>query len=350
MCFMRTLLALLILTSSAVADPPAELAPRRVTIVEKTYDVAEVLSALKEQTGNSRIVDRRSTGSPSKVTIGFADLSFWEALDRLAGKLGARVSPFSEEGVALVDGPGHLGRIAYSGIGRAEIQTIDVRLDAATGRRTCAVEMEIAWEPRFEPLYLWLDEVAGSYGTDAAGKAQAFRHSARVWQPATRGAARVDVTLEGADRSVGKIDKLDARVGFIGPTKMLRFDFVGPKAKDTKSQGAVEVTIVDVKENRQRWTIDVLILNPSSTVNFESYQSWLGNNQIHLEKPKAPVWTPKPGDDLINELTSRRARISYGFGNVAGRGKASNWTLVLRTPGPIVEFALPFRFRDVPLP
>ena len=349
---MRTLFALLLLTSTAVAEPPAELAPRRVTLVEKTYDVAEVLSAVKEQTGNTRLVDRRPAGSPSKVTVGFAELSFWEALDRLAEKLGARVSPFSEEGVALVDGPVHLGKVAYSGIVRAEIQTIDVRLDAATDRRTCAIEMEIAWEPRFEPLYLWLDEVAGSYGADAAGKAKTFQRSARVWQTATRGAARLDVTLDGAERSVGKIDKLDARIGFVGPTKMLRFEFAGPKAKDTKSRDGVDVTIVDVKENRQRWSIDVLIRNPDTTVNFESYQSWLGNNRIHLDKAagNVPPWSPKPEDEVIDELNSKRAHVRYGFVNAAGRGKAADWTLVLRTPGPIVEFALPFRFHDVPLP
>src|ERR1700744_949174 len=72
MAVMRTLLALLLVASTAVADPPAELAPRRVTLAEKAYDVADVLSAIKEQTGNPRLVDRRSAGSPTKVTIGFA--------------------------------------------------------------------------------------------------------------------------------------------------------------------------------------------------------------------------------------------------------------------------------------
>jgi hypothetical protein len=88
-------------------------------------------------------------------------------------------------------------------------------------------------------------------------------------------------------------------------------------------------------------------------VNFESYQSWLGNNRVHLEKDvagKVLVWSPKPEDEVINELNSRRAHVRYGFANAQNRGSAAAWTLVLRTPGPIVEFALPFRFRDVPLP
>ena len=353
MPFMRTLLALLLLTSTSVAGPPAELMPRRVKLAEKTYDVAEVLSALKEQTENPRIVDRRSSDSPAKVTIGFADLSFWEALDRLAEKLEARVSPFAEEGVALVDGPGHLGKVAYAGICRAEIQTIDVRLDAATGRRTCSIEMEVAWEPRFEPLYLWLDDVAGSYGADAAGKVQTFQRSSRVLQTATRGAARVDVTLDGPERSVGKIDKMDVRVGFIGPTKMLRFEFAGPKKDDAKAQHGIDVKIADVraKPGSLRWSIEVLILNPEKTPNFESYQSWLGNNRIHLEKAGVGKnWSPKPEDEQIDELTPRRARIRYGFNGAANRGNLGAWTLVLRTPGPIVEFSLPLQFRDVPLP
>jgi hypothetical protein len=353
MAAMRTLLALLLLTTTAAAGPPPELAPKRVKLVEKSYDVADVLSAIKEQTDNPRLFDRRSAGAAGKVTIGFADLSFWEAVDRLAKELGARVSPFAEEGVTLVDGPRHVGKIAYAGICRAEIQTIDVRLDATTGGRTCAIEMEIAWEPRFEPLYLWLDEVAGSYGPDAAGKVQAFQRSARVLQPASRGAARVDVTLDGPERSVGKIEKMDVRVGFLGPTKMLRFAFEGPKKEDAKSQSGVEVKIVEVnaKPKAPRWTIKVLILNPEKTPNFESFQSWIDNNRIHLEKDGAlKTWSPKSEDQQIDELSSRRAAIRYGFDGAANRGDLSKWTLVLRTPGPIVEFALPFQFRDVPLP
>jgi hypothetical protein len=353
MGLMRTLLALVLLTSTAAAEPPVELAPRRVTLAEKAYGVADVLSALKEQTGNPRLVDRRSAGSAQNVTIGFAKLTFWEALDRLAKELGARVSPFAEDGVALVDGPGRLGKVAYAGICRAEIQTIDVRLDATSGRRTCAIEMEVAWEPRFEPLYLWLDDVSGAYGADAAGKVQTFERSARVLQPAARGAARLDVTLDGPERSVGKFDKLDMRVGFLGPTKMLRFAFVGPAAGQAKAQNGVDVKIVDVKakEKAPRWSIEVVILNPETTPNFESYQSWIDNNRVHLEKKGVErTWTPKSEDQEIRELNSRRAHIRYGFDGAVKRGDILDWTLVLRTPGPIVEFALPFQFRDVPLP
>jgi hypothetical protein len=355
MASMRTLLALLLLTPTAIAGPPPELAAKRVKLVEKTYDVAEVLSALKEQTENPHVLDRRSPGSPAKVTIGFADLTFWEALDLLAQKLEARVSPFTEEGVALVDGPGHVGKVAYAGICRAEIQTIDVRLDATTDRRTCSIEMEIAWEPRFEPLYLWLDEVAGAYGPGASGKVQAFQRSSRVLQTAPRGTARVDVTLDGPERSVAKVDKMDVRVGFLGPTKMLRFAFVSPEKDDKKSQSGIDVKIADVRAmpKSPRWSIEVLILNPEKTPNFESYQSWLGNNRIHLEKDvagKVQTWSPNPVDEQIDELSPRRARIRYGFNGAANRGLPKDWTLVLRTPGPIVEFTLPLQFRDVPLP
>jgi hypothetical protein len=344
---MRTLLVTLFFASTAAAQPTA-LQPKRVTLAEKTYDVAEVVSAIKEQTGNP-IVDRRSMGAERKVTIGFADLTFWEALDRLAEKIGARVSPFAEDGVALVDGPGRHGKIAYSGIARAEIQTIDVKLDTATDRRTCSIEMEFAWEPRFEPLYLWLDRFAGSYSTDAAGKTLTFDRQARVWQSASRGAARLDITLDGPARSAEKIASIDARVGFVGPTKMLTFRLPAAKGVAMPQEG-VNIAIEDVRQSQRHWDIRVAITNPVSKEmpTFESFQSWLGNNRVHLEK-KDVVWRPKPDDLEITVQTAREARIRYGFDGAQGRNP-TDWQLVVRTPGPIVEFTLPFAFRDVPLP
>ena len=300
---MRTFLALLLLTSTVAADPPAELAPKRVTLVEKAYDVAEVLSAIKEQTGNPRLADRRSAGAAAKVAIGFADLSFWEALDRLAEKLDARVSPFSEDGVALVDGPGHLGKVAYSGIARAEIQTIDVRIDVATGRRTCAIEMEIAWEPRFEPLYLWLDEVAGfAWGGCGGQDADVQAEPPGSGRRRRGGAAWVDVTLDVCrSRSVGKIDMLDARVGFVGPTKMVRFEAALVRRRRLRScRGGVDVTDRRREGESAKQLVDRRVdpQSRSTTVNFESYQGPGSATTASIwRRPRTAtgrVWTPKP--------------------------------------------------------
>jgi hypothetical protein len=134
---------------------------------------------------------------------------------------------------------------------------------------------------------------------------------------------------------------------------MLRFEIAAPEKGAKKTRGGVEVEVVDLKQTAKRWTIDLLIRNPETKVEFESYQSWLGNNRVHLEKDaggKDVVWSPKPEDEQIEELTARRARIRYGFDGAQNRGAPANWKLVVRTPGPIQEFALPFAFRDVPLP
>src|SRR5436305_2522800 len=88
------------------AQPPAdELKPKPVTLGTGSHQVAEVLRQLEIQTGN-RVADRRGSGEPQQVDIGFEREPFWPALDRLATALKARLSLFEDEGtVALVDGP-----------------------------------------------------------------------------------------------------------------------------------------------------------------------------------------------------------------------------------------------------
>jgi hypothetical protein len=87
----------------------------------------------------------------------------------------------------------------------------------------------------------------------------------------------------------------------------------------------------------------------------ESYQSWLGNNRITLEKgsgAERKVWLPVPGGDLIEKETVDQARILYSFriSPTDRPGSPADWTLHYRTPGKIVAIDVPYTFKDLPLP
>jgi hypothetical protein len=327
-----------------------ELEPRPITLAEKDYDVAEILNQFERQTG-SRVLDRRPTDSPRRVKLGFTGQPFWKAVDELATKLGTQASPLSDEGVVLVDGPRDSGAVAYSGIFRAELTAITNKLELGSRQRSCNLDLEIAWEPRFEPLYLSLDHVHGTFAAPKGPEKTIVPKLGRVRQPAERGVSRLAVHLVGPDRSATTLSQLNVTVGFVGPAKMLTFELPSPKAGDVLKKDGVEVNVATLQPGLQQWTLDVLIRNPKETPEFESYQSWLENNRIHFEKTvggRRLVWTPK--GDQIDELTSRHARIRYYFDDAQNRGKPADWTLVVRTPGPIAEFTKSFEFRDVPLP
>src|SRR5262249_56345253 len=84
----------------------------------------------------------------------------------------------------------------------------------------------------------------------------------------------------GPGRSSAKIDSVKGSLRVIGPTKMLTFVFDSKTAM--LEQEGVKVTLK--RPTRDPWSVDVYIENPPGGPKFESYQSWLDNNTIHLEK------------------------------------------------------------------
>ena len=155
---------------------------------------------------------------------------------------------------------------------------------------------------------------------------------------------------------------MEGRFELTGAGKMLTFAF--PKlivaATDNdlgqrQSADGVQVSLAHFKTASKRWSVQVTIDNPSGNPVFESYQSWLGNNRIALEKgvgPDRKIWLPQPGDELIEKETASQARLLYSF-RIPPKynpGAPADWTLVYRTPGPIVTIGVPFVFKDLPLP
>lgn len=340
--------------------PPDELKPKPATLAKASHDVAEVLRQLEAQTGN-RVVDRRSSGEPRRVDIGFEQEPFWPALDQLAEALKARVSLFEEGGtVALVDGPPRRGAVSYAGVCRLEVKHLGVQLDLETKQRTCIVRLETAWEPRLEPLYLTVEKVAGRYAAVPGVKATAFEDPSRVAQSVARRSAQdVELRFKGPLRSSPKIDRLTGALRFVGPVKMLTFRFdklaiLRAGASVSSTQEEVTVAITRFAPGKESWSLDLLIRNPDDTPAFETYQSWLDNNRIHLEKSVAGllvVWPHQPDEEqMLGDLTPRQAPVRYYFGGAQGKGDPGDWVLVYRTPGRMVEWTIPFEFKDLDLP
>lgn len=349
----RVFCCLFLLGFSAGSLVAVGVEPSVVHLPAKSYAVADVLSAIEKQTGN-RIVDRRTTRTPETFDIGFEGQTFWQALDLIAAKLDARIFPYGDGGVQLLDGPFRSHNLNV-GVCRLEVKSVAVQRDFQTERQTCVLDIECAWEPRFEPLYLTVDAVKGAFAPMASGKALSFGPTRGVAQSvAERRAQVIELRFPAPDRTSPAIALLSGELKFLGADRMLNVTFAdlagGKQVRFFKDAG-VAVTLVQVGVGKKHWTFDLEIENPEMPP-FESFQSWTANNRIHLERTKGgkkEIWTHNPSEESA-DVSGRRAKIRYSFTGAQNQGALSEWTLVYRTPSRIVETILPFTLRDVPLP
>jgi hypothetical protein len=343
-------------------DPvPKELAARTVELTGQVT-LGEALAKLAQATGSS-VVDRRRQKSNPTLTFEPTKSTFWPALDLIATKAGAGLSLYQADGtVALVDGPYRKQTVSYSGLFRTALKRVTVSRDEGPDAHSCVVNLEVAWEPRFQPLFLQIGPTSITFSKDANGK------SLKADLPAggkvsVSGKAAVEVELRTAapDRSAAKIESLQGTFSVVGPAKMhvFRFDKLTPIPKGGKDikqkQDDVTVSLTRLVTQSGRWTVDVLIEKPAGGPKFESFQSWLDNNRIYLEKGKGKdrVILASSGEAELAPTTETRAAVQYHFEEREGGprlGKLSDWTLVYHTAGRIVEVPARFAFKDLTLP
>jgi hypothetical protein len=334
-----------------------DVAPRTVTLQKKTITLRAALTEVKKQTG-IEVVDLRREKTDPELSLDLAGATFWRALDTIAAQAKVVVSVYEGDGqVTLVDGVYRGYPVSYSGIFRTTLKRITVTHDFDSGNRFCTVVLETAWEPRFQPLYL--DQGSGTVSFMNDGKRES------VLQPGKgstsvhgRTSLEFSLRLPAPERSVAKLDMIQGDLGVITPSKMLTFTFDKlsriEKAKEvqTQTQDGVTARLFKLLPDEDRWRVQLLLTYPRVGPRFESYQSWLVNNEISLEKKRGTSRErPVRGGVRINRGTYPRADILYYFSNKNGRlKKPGDWKLVYRAPGRIVTVPLRYEFKDIPMP
>jgi len=347
----------------AVARTKKELLPRPITLNAERLPLSNALAELARQTGN-HVADRRQTKTDPGLKLDLNHSTFWPALEAIAKAAGCGISTYQPDGkVALVDGSLPSVTTVYQGIVRVFIVGIAVSRDDKAGTHVGTVTLDIAWEPRFEPLYLEVGPVQATFALDnkAVASRCALPGQGKI-SVAGKSALEVPIPLPAPMRSSAAIKTLEAHLQLTGPGKMLTFAFpnlnASTQGKDhiqRSGEEGVQVSLSGLKTASNRWSIEVLVENPRGNPVFESYQSWLGNNHIWLEKGEGPgriVWPPRAGDEQVHIETATQAKIVYSF-HIPPRqskGLTTDWTLIYRTPGRIVEMAVPFAFKEIPLP
>jgi hypothetical protein len=355
-CFL--LLACLWPCSGDEPSPPSALpAPKRVTHAAGKQPLSKVLAELTRQTG-IRVEDRR--GEPDgEIQVELNAMPFWQALDRIAAAAQARVDLYPRDGrITLAKRPPSYETppLYYDGPFRCVLKGMTGSRDYETGAHGYRASLEVAWEPDLLPLLLETrpqntilrDDKNQTIPVPDQGSSQASVDG--------RSVLLFDVPLPALPRSVQRIGLFQGQLSVVVPTKMLTFTFdsldrlAREKDKGVLSQEGVVCKISRVVLADDRWTVQVTLEYPPGGKTFDSYQSWVVNNEMVLE----PVNGGKPFPStsyVLESSTSRRAVVSYHFldKDKQVRDRPEQWKVRYRTPAALVETPVRFVFRDVRL-
>jgi hypothetical protein len=334
------------------------LAPSRATLQDKGIALTEALAQIEKQTG-MRVFDRRGANNNPTLNLDLANVMFWQALDRIAAQANARLSFFEPDGqLALVKGPPSKAPVCYSGLFRVSLRRFVSVRDLDTDKHNLSASLEIAWEPRFHPLLLESKPqsfvVQGSDGKTLRNETAGSVLTA-VEQPL---ATVIDLHLPALPPKADKISLLKGELSAIGPTKMLDFSFDNLAELATtprnRIQEGIQVDVNKVTLDPERWTVQVTLRYPPGGPHFESYQSWVANNEMTLVNTVTGQRIPNNGNYNTEILTDTRAVINYHFVDERARKpfrgtKPEQWNVQYRTPAAIVQVQIPFEFKDVPL-
>ncbi|HMF12767.1 MAG TPA: hypothetical protein VKE94_10690, partial [Gemmataceae bacterium] len=271
--------------------------------------------------------------------------------------------------IALIDGPHVQLPVSYDGIFRVSLRRITSVHDLETDQRSCIANLEIAWEPRFQPLFLESRPKSLVVTDDAKTQLHADNEPAGKVPVNGKIATSLELHLPAPARKSAKLGVLKGSLTLVGPSKMLDFEFdtlakekAAKDPKQTKEGVTVKLRRFDLASDH--WTVEVGLDYPDEGPKFESFQSWVVNNKCFLKQADGERRFPSNGGYSIDSLGSNKATLSYHFvdgriretvdGKLVNekfvRGKPENWKLVYRTPGPMAEVPVTFEFKDVPLP
>jgi hypothetical protein len=115
-------------------------------------------------------------------------------------------------------------------------------------------------------------------------------------------------------------------------------------------QEGVSCQAAKIVKDDDHWSVEVRLDYPDGNVKLDSFQSWVVNNEMHLET-KDGVESFPSSSYLLQESTPRHAVLTYHFSDKEKmkRGLAA-WKLIYKTPALVVKAPIRFSFKDVPLP
>jgi hypothetical protein len=336
------------------AAQPAAPKPKTFSLSADQTKLSAVLAELSKKAGVTIEGKRGEADGP--VTLNLKDATWWEAVDAVAAAAHAGVTVNPRDGrVTLVKAKDkdQGATTSRDGLFRAAVKRITAVHDFDTGDSVYTASVEVAWEPWLLPLFLETSP-RGFKVKDESGKDLPVREEGSSLAAVDgRTAFLLELPLPALSRDARKIGQIQGSLSVIAPSRMLRLSFdpldqLEKKAPVTVTQDGMTCKISKVVLNADRWSVQVALDYPPGGPTFESFQSWVVNNEMTLESKDGTKHLASNGY-VLESSSPRRAVLTYHFTD-KGRGKPEDWKVTYRTPASIVEIPLSFAFRDVRLP
>jgi hypothetical protein len=240
---------------AALAKQAAEAMVRetRVTLNATAMPLEAVLEALHAQTGN-RITLAKDRLPPDFVaptlTLKLADVPFWTALDQVLDQSQTQIvaSQTGNQFSLIPAQPGvqaRAGRGSHSGAFRFEATEASAYRDLrGNSPHALQLQIEVAWEPRLQPVVL-INEGQALFARDDRDQEVKFTPGAEgaVEVPVLQGAVTATLTLglEAPPREARRLAVLRGTLTALAPTASATFRFEDlDKAKNTSQRQGQE--------------------------------------------------------------------------------------------------------------
>ena len=159
------------------------------------------------------------------------------------------------------------------------------------------------------------------------------------------------VRLANVPRTAMHIAQLKGKLTLVGTSQILQFRFDPAVLNVPQERAGVTATLTKFKKAGRIWIAAVELQYPKGGPEFESFQSYLRDNQVWLLRQDGTKFATT--DFEIGPEHQGKTTVTYRFlenekdGFVVADPK--DWKLVLRTPGPIVEVTVDFELKNIPL-
>lgn len=330
-----------------------------ITFHADAMPATKILEALSKQTA-IKLADRRQKAQAMPLSVDWQGVPFWQAFDVLAEKANARISLYERDGViALADGPYVAMPVSYHGIYRLTLKRLTAFRDFETSQGYQTATLEVAWAPPYRAFLIESRPKALGISNEQNRAVPIADEGGGPVAVESACAVTIDVRLPLLPRTSNKISLFRGELNVVGAPKMLTFtfgsldDLARREESRKQSREGVTVSLSRVELADSVWSIETTLDYPPGGPAFESFQSWLGANELFLSKKGSAKWLNN-GGYTMESSSSRRAVLRYYFRDEKGkgfkRGKPGDWTLTYVTPAVLAEAVVPFSFKDVPLP
>jgi hypothetical protein len=336
------------------AEQPALPKPKTFNLSADQTKLSAVLAELSRKSGVT-VEDKRGEAD-EPITLTAKDTTLWSAIDAVAAAAHAGVTINPRDGrVNLVKrmDKDEGTAVSHDGLFRAVVKRVTAVHDFDTGDSVYTASVEIAWEPWLLPLFLETSPRALKVKDESGKDLPVRQEGSSLAAVDGRTAFLLELPLPTFGRDAKKIGQVQGSLSVIAPSRMLHLSFdsldqLEKKAPVAVTQDGMTCKITKVVLNNDRWSVQVALDYPPGGPTFESFQSWVVNNEMTLQS-KDGSKRLSSNSYVLESSSSRKAVLTYHFTD-KGRGRPEEWKVTYRTPASIVEIPFTFAFKDVRLP